>query len=304
VALHSIMPARHAFTIRELISVIGVLVILGSLAYVLVPGSRRESQRVKDGQHIRGLHQAFVTCFQSNADEYPLPSRLDRANYVSTLPANEKNTTANIYSILVFNGTIKPEILISSTETNRHLAVYARYQYDQPSRAAVPSQATWDPKLSAVLDGTVPGNVSYAHLQPAGERKKRWGNTFNSSEVVVSNRGPQIASVVANLDSSVSPTFVLPSSNTLRFYRRDGSWTGWMAFNDNHTEFRLRQLAPGRPYGAATEFAIPQYQNNTGKKVPDTFCHDEADDPKSGNDFLGIFLKAGETPADFKAAWD
>ena len=43
---------------------------------------------------------------------------------------------------------------------------------------------------------------------------------------------------------------------------------------------------------------------STGKKLPDLFCHDEPDDPKAANDFLGIFLKAGDTPADFKAAWD
>ena len=65
-------------------------------------------------------------------------------------------------------------------------------------------------------------------------------------------------------------------------------------------DFLRNWLVPGKPcvsrertYGAAD-----------GKQWPDVWCYDEPDDPKSVNDYLGIFIKAGETPADFKAVWD
>lgn len=40
--------------------------------------------------------------------------------------------------------------------------------------------------------------MSYADLQPAKGRLARWSNTFNASEPIVSNRGPEISDVAYN----------------------------------------------------------------------------------------------------------
>jgi hypothetical protein len=296
--------SRRAFAIRELIAVIVVIVIIGSLIWVMIPRSRSESRRQKDGDQIKGLHVGLVMWAQGGPDSYHLPSYYDKANYTLDMPAREKDTTSNIFSMMVSNGTIKPELLVSPLETNRHVVPCTKYEFDKPSGTARPELAIWDPKLSARLDGSQPGNVSYAHLQPAGERKTRWSNTFAANEAVLSNRGPQIASTTPNPDGSVTPTLALPTSNTLRFYGRGKSWSGWAAFNDNHVEFRSDYLRSGKPFSVSSGPLTPTYVNSKNQKLPDLFCHDEPDDPKAANDYLGIFLKAGDSPADFRAAWD
>lgn len=291
----------RAFTIRELISVIGVLVILGSVIVVVVPGNRRDSRRQKDGDQLRLIHQALVTWAQGGADDYPIPSRIDRANYVIEGDAKAKDTTANIYSLLIFNGSIKSEQLVSPVETNHHISACQNYEWDHPSGAAHPDQATWDPKFSTVLDGSKPGHASYSHSQLFGGRKRKWTNSFSASEIVLSNRGPEVASVASNADSSVTPTLALPTSNTLRFYGRGQIWSGWMAFNDNHVDFRNDYLKGGRSFHPVDGVL---YTPNSGAKKPDIWCYDEWDDPKAANDYVGIFLKAGAAREHWKAAWD
>jgi type II secretory pathway pseudopilin PulG len=295
------MPVRHAFTIRELVCVIGVLVILGSVIAVVIPGNRMESRRQKDGEQLRLLHQALVTWAQHGSDDYPIPSRIDRANYVIDGDAKAKDTSANIYSVLIFNGSIKIEQLVSPVETNRHISACQNYEWDHPSGAAHPDQAIWDPKFSVMLDGSRPGHASYAHSQPFGGRRPKWTNTFSASEVVLSNCGPEVASVASNADSSVTPSFALSTSNTLRFYGGGQVWSGWMAFNDNHVDFRIDYLKEGRSFHPADGML---YTPNSGAKKPDIWCCDELDDPKAANDYVGIFLKAGAAREDWKAAWD
>jgi type II secretory pathway pseudopilin PulG len=298
------MRTLRGFTIRELIAVIGVIVIVGCLALILVPRLRMEARRQKNQTQLRGVQQAMVTWRQSNNDDYPLPSRIDVYNNTVPESVAAKDTTSNIYSIMVFNRTIDPDILVSPLETSPHIAVMKNYEHSRPSGTVNPDKAMWDPKLSACLDGSKPGNISYAHLQPSGGRKARYHNSFDSAEPVISNRGPQISGVVLNPDSSVTPTFALPNSNTLRFFGRARAWSGAVAFNDNHVEFHQDFLASGSPVTAVNK-AFPRiYESASGQKLPDLFCHDEPDDPKAANDYLGIFLKAGDTPKDFQAAWD
>src|SRR5262249_14603239 len=146
-------------------------------------------------------------------DTYPLPSRMDRGNYVIDAPGPTKDTTSNIFSMLIFNGTIKPDLLISPVETNPYISAYTSYEFDRPRGAAQPQRATWDPNLSAALDGSKSGNVSYANLQPAGERASRWSNSFAASECVLTNRGPQVVATTAGTDGSVIPSLALPTSN-------------------------------------------------------------------------------------------
>lgn len=294
------MP-RRAFTRVDLIVTLGVLLLIAALVAIGMFRGRGESRNQKDGNQLRFLHQGFVTWAQCGSDEYPLPSRSDRADYVIACEAPAKNTTANIYSLIVFNGTVKPEHLISPSEVNRNIAPMMNYQYDAPSGTAIPGSAMWDPKLSAELDGSRPGNVSYAHMQYLEGRRSKWSNSFSASEAVLSNRAPEISSVTRTPDSSVTPTLANPASNTLRFYGRGRTWSGWTAFNDNHVDFRSDYLKNGRPFKPVDGM---RYTNDAGKQATDIWCYDEPDDSKAANDYIGIFLKAGAKREDWKAAWD
>jgi hypothetical protein len=200
---------------------------------------------------------------------------------------------------MVFSGVIAPEVLVSPLEVNPNVRVMEDYEFKHPATARDPEHAAWDPKFSAGLTGDRPGNASYAHRQPSGGRRAGWCNDFSAERLAVCTRGPEIASVRKNPDGSVTPTLANPKSNTLLFFGKSKSWSGNMAFNDNHVDFLKDWLTPGKPFKKDRTYTAAD-----GKHWPDLWCYDEPEDPKAANDYLGIFLKAGAEPKDFKAAWD
>jgi len=225
------MTTRRGFTLVELAAVLGVAGALGCLDLAATsgqPGSalgsaRASARRLKDSTHVRGIHQAFVIWAQNNKDLYPLPSVVDAADATVKDQGTEKDTTANVMSMMVYNGSISTEILVSPVEKNPAVAVYDRYEFDAPTGTVKPAAALWDPKLSAEL-GPMKGKISYAHLQPFGERLKRWSNTFSASEVVLTTRGPEIASAVKNADGTISPKLARADSIALRLFGDGKSW--------------------------------------------------------------------------------
>lgn len=293
---------RRGFTLVELAAVMGVAGVAGSAAVVGLGQPRDEARQKKDENQVRGIVQAMVNWAQHNADRYPLPSALDSANATVELHGQAKNTTGNIMSLLVFNGAISTEILVSPAEKNPNVEVKQDYHFDQPAKAAKPAQALWDPTLSAEL-GPKKGHISYAHLEPFGGRMPRWSNTFVTSEAVVANRGPEVKSV-SRSDPGAGPASVVPrmvkeQSIASLVYGDGVAWAGVMGFNDCHIEFSSGKLASGKKYVSERT-----YQNASGKSAPDVWCFDEPDDRAAVNDYLGLFLRAGEKRGDWKGAWD
>src|SRR5262249_22357673 len=153
--------------------------------------ARQSARQLKDSTQVRGIHQGLVTWAQNNNDDYPLPSRIDKANNtVNATAGNEvdKDCTRNIESMMIFNGSPSVEIMISPAEADGLIKTYDTYEFDSPAGAQTTSQATWDPKFRGTpLDGTpLPtgatqndaGNNSYAHNIPFGKRKAKWSNSF------------------------------------------------------------------------------------------------------------------------------
>jgi type II secretory pathway pseudopilin PulG len=291
------MPmVRHAgFTLLEtIITVVGILFLLFCVfTGLIIPWmiSRQSAPQLKDSTQVRAIHQGMVMWAQNNRDEYPLPSRVDLENATVPEEGRAKDTTANIVSLLVFNGSITPEILVSPVEANRSIRVYKLYEYDRPRRAVRPDDALWDPGLSADFTSPGGGHISYAHLLPVEPRLARWSNTFVATEAIVGNRGPEILSALRQADGSVVPTFANPRSYTFRMHGPRDRWNGNIAFNDNHVEFRM-SLTAGT------------YTNAAGQETADLIHYDEPDDPSGLNHFLGIFIRAGERREDWRGIWD
>lgn len=294
------MSPRRGFTIVDALLLVSVVVVLAAVAVPVVQNVRHDGRVANDTKQIRGIHQGMIVWLPSNNDDYPRPSRFDRQNWSVPVEGKAKDTTANIYSMMIFSKALTPEIFVSPLETNPHVVPCRDYQFDLPKSAVDPANARWDPAFSTVLDGSRPGNASYAHLQPSGDREKRWANTFDAGQPIIGTRGPEIASADRNADGSVTPHLANPSSNTLRFFGRGRAWSGNMAFNDNHVELLKDWIVPGRPFAPTRG----TYAASDGTKRADLWFYDEPDDPKAANNYLGIFLKAGDTPADFKATWD
>lgn len=298
------MRRRYGFTMVELAAVVVVCVVLVAVIVgVVLPtaNSRLTQRQPNDSMQVRGVHQGMVLWAQNNNDEYPLPSLYDKGNATIPLAEGEnpsvKDTTANIVSIMIYNGFFSPELCVSPAEVNGNIKVFERYQYSEPSGAAAADKklALWDPGFNAdFTDKTRPGNFSYGHMLPAAERReKTWKNTFQATEAVLGNRGPEISGLGSPKGNVRPATLKIPTSNTLLIHGGRTTWEGNIAYNDNHVNFETRMDPESTPYLF------------DGKKTYlDHLFYDEPDDAAGVNNFLGIFTKGGPTKAEFVSIWD
>lgn len=282
----------RGITVIELVVVvviaIGAVVLL--LPYLNRPhGSNRQ---LRDSTAVRGIHQGMVLWAQSNQDAYPLPSRIDLTNDTVAAEGRAKDTTANIFSFLIYANYFSPELCVSPAETNPSIRVHDTYAFSEPPTAVNPQKALWDPAFSADFSGGKRGNVSYAHMLPADERmEKTWSNTFDATQAVVGNRGPLIVGMGGS--GATRNYKAAKKSNTFLIHGGRTTWEGNIAYNDNHVGFET-SVAP----------ELTTYKDTAGAEQRDCLFLDEADDPSRINNFLGIFTKAGATKAEYGAIWD
>lgn len=315
------MSAR-AFTMIELAAVLTVGAGAVGAAAVGMHGPRDTARQIKDGTQQRNIVQAMTIFSMGNKDVYPLPSMIDKNDQTVAEKGRAKDTTANIMSIMIFNSSLSPELMVSPVETNTKVKIHGKYENVDPKAAVKPANAQWDPSLTADFTSDKGGHISYAHLQPSSGksdkkgagRLPRWSNTFNADEAVVSNRGPEITSVKYTdtpnrtktpiTEDPVTPTFANDKSNTFSFYKgvqkKEGTWwSGNVAFNDNHVDFVREYMSPGQPVRTGA-----RYINAKNASMPDLAFFDEPDDNDGTNNFIGVFIKAGDKPSEFKPIWD
>ncbi|HZW06558.1 MAG TPA: hypothetical protein VFF65_05495 [Phycisphaerales bacterium] len=290
---------RRAYTLADLlVAVLVVVLVLG----VLLPAIQhrthnRGAPQIKCGTQVRNIVQAMTIFAQGNRDSYPLPSMIDANDAtVSAATPRAKDTTSNILSVLVFNSSISPELLYCPSESNSAINAYADYQTSSPKAAVKPAEALWDPALRCDFT-TGAGHVSYATLMPNGDtaagakargRLSMWGNTFNATEAIVANRGP----LVTGRDRDGEPIHNR-KSNTMAIHGGRATWEGNVGYNDNHVNFETRMNPSEITYRSAD-----------GKRKADVFYYDEPDDADGLNAWLGVWVKAGTLPSQFKGVHD
>ena len=256
---------KNAFTLIELLVVIAIIALLIGILLPALGKARQKANQLKDSANIRSTMQALVIFASNNKDNYPLPSRVDRND--TTLNdyrdnPQHKNTTGNIFAILISQGVIETGICYSPVELGEY-EEYTRYEFDSPTGAVGGNdggfnQAIWDPNFKAtpldrgadngVLGTTATaglGGFSYAHTPPFAFRLPQWSNTFDALEPALANRGPVYDGGgtedpwVIYEDAGVSDgmTPLGESSVTIQMQGNRTEWAGNIGFNDAHVEF-------------------------------------------------------------------
>jgi len=243
---------RCAFTLIELLVVIAVIALLIGILLPALGQARQVARQVKDATQIRGLAQGMAVWAQTNKEVYPRPSEVDRndATVMATEP-QVKDNTGNILSLMIYNGFVPTDMLVSPAEVSELIEVDRGYEDQRPSAALDPVSAVFDPGFAGVpierggsaggsvrrLEGGI-GFTSYAHSAPFGDREKTWMATNDSAQVILGNRGPVYGGDPG--DWYLAPGLFGRESRTLKIHGRSTEWSGNVGYNDLRVVFETR----------------------------------------------------------------
>lgn len=295
--VHAALIARAA----RLAIVVAVVLGLASFALLQLHESRVSSRQLACSLHIRSILGGLNSWSEQHDGQYPLPSVLDADDATVRESGPSKDHSANLLSILIFNGLVSPQQLVCPEERNRNIAADSDYQMTRPQTAVRPDSAQWDPGFCADFNlKDRRGNTSYAHALPGGSRLAMWQRTFQSTEAIVGDRGPTYqgtARPTRGRWTLTNDAFGI-RSKTLAMHGRRTTWEGSIGYNDGHVSFETK---PDPDYVT--------YQRSVPGRVqavptPDNLFVDETDDSVGTNAFLSIFRTAGPSAADFEAIWD
>ncbi|TVQ60628.1 MAG: type II secretion system protein [Phycisphaerales bacterium] len=293
------LNGKRGFTLIELLVVIAIIALLIGILLPALGKARQSARQLKDSTQVRGIVQAMTIWAGNNNDDYPLPSRIDRANntilVTGNAPTQTKDLSRHIFSLMVFNGTVSPELLISPAEVNGDIRTYENYQYESPESANNEQNALWDPAFRALPNdvaigtqlNTDPGNLSYAHTPPFGKRRATWQNTFKSTEASIANRGP-VYRLEGGADTGVwqleddssggggggGTNYTTPlgtNSNTLLIHGSRTAWAGNVGFNDGRASFE------NRPDPDSMQISFPAITNPQNRTHRDNIFVNEND---------------------------
>jgi prepilin-type N-terminal cleavage/methylation domain-containing protein/prepilin-type processing-associated H-X9-DG protein len=274
---------RNAFTLIELLVVIAIISLLVGILLPAIARVRLVARQLRDATQVREWVHAMAVWAGQNQGSYPLPSLIDSGNSTVSAAPETKNTTGNILSLLLYTGSATTELAISTGESNTQQVMRDdEYEFDSPSRAAVPSRALWDPGFAGTPIDPVSANRrragisnnSYAHLLPFGRRRARWADTYGTTDALFGNRGPAYQGTThpagGNWVLAAGPTGT--ESNTLLIHGSRSAWEGNIGYGDGHASYETRPDPGGLTYrGNAAPFTRPDnlFVNETDEQGGD-----------------------------------
>jgi hypothetical protein len=265
---------------------------------------------------------------QSNRDKYPTPSVLDISNQTITggTAANlgSKDNTGNVLSLLIFNAAITPEICVTPSEVSGNVAAMTNYQNSNPSTAAVPANALWDPKFRGApstfetggngngRDSTqLNSNNSYANLVfPFPGRTSKWSNNYSATDAVFGNRGPLFTGQSTSGTTGQAAPFptgaagwqllansdVGERSQTLQIHGGRNTWEGNIGYNDGHVNFENRADPAEITFQSSAAITLPGSTTAT-RTIPDNVFVDETNENTTASKRSNAWLRPVGTVA-------
>lgn len=309
---------KRGFTLIELLVVIAIIALLIGILLPALGRARQNAKQIKCAAQVREAHKGMVMWAQQNNDWYPLASKIGRDG--NTIPndgdATEMDGTATVYSIMIYNSLVTPDVLYSPAEASGLIAADHDYQYTEPDMAEDEDRARWDPAFNGTPEdddtlhggGSHPdydpntGNASYAHLALAGlGRRSEWKNSLSSNYAAIGNRGPEHEGATWDDETRLITEIEYASgatgdeSITLLIHGSKNAWEGNIAYNDNHVNFETSSAPEGMLYTVVSGGSQLTYA--------DCFFLDEAadydggaeEDKRDANCFLGMFTKGPDS---------
>jgi len=308
---------KNGFTLIELLVVISIIALLIGILLPALQRAKRNAGALRDGTQLKQIHTGLVTWATQNNGRFPVPSVIDQDGFTEgqqiTQPGQEdmeayrKDRTGSIFSLMIFNNIITPEIMVSPNEPNNNIVVDDDYQFGrlQQGDANEEALALWDTSFSGtpyederafdVAQTTLGGlaikfgNVSYAHtpVVRGTARYGYWRDTLNARHAVLANRGPLYAPSVTS-QAGASNHLTTPTtrqwglakglegdqSAALQFAGSSKTWSGNVAYNDNHVSLEPQADPVGLSFRDA----------QTEEQVPDNIFVDEQNQTTSPGD--------------------
>ncbi len=275
---------------------------------------RATARKIREEDALRGIGQSLTMWSEWNVGRYPLPSDLDRNDWTVAEQGRAKNTTANVFSSMVYQGLLIAEMFRSPLEVNENIREYVEYEVDEPRAAVDPVRALWDPGMREDFTSPEGGHISFAHPILDEARLDRWKGEGRPDEILVSARGPEIASADLH-EGGVVTRYAQPGTLTNSVYRSEAtmtpSWSGQAVLRDGSVRFFAQLYGDNAPALEPGAWPTLNRADADGAAVDahDVLFYDEGSSgvpggDLSGNRFLGIFTSAGDAASDFTAIWD
>ena len=260
-----IRNTRRAFTLVELLVVIGIIAVLVGLLLPALSRARDQARTMKDSTQQVQIHKSMVIDSATDlSGRLPSPAYANRQAEGGLqrqgigMPSWSFNNTARLYSLCIGRELFNADIVIGPTEypgsnvvekgkaSSIGLAADQPYDYNSVDPSLDNSNTNpagyWDDTFIARIDmgnpvgvPTLASNVSFAHMPLVGRRyTDGWKSSGDSSRPVLGTRGIKHANngaptAAVQTDYQRSPTLLLHGNKK--------EWDGNVVFGDNHGEF-------------------------------------------------------------------